>query len=76
MSDSLHTTLPIEYQLQYGTACGNLNGLDSMSQAAGNGLNGVHGVLSQENLFCSIRVNPRPLVIDSLDSLVVGLDRG
>jgi hypothetical protein len=35
MSDTLHTTLPIEYQLQYGTACGNLNGLDAVSQAIG-----------------------------------------
>ena len=26
MSENLHTSLPIEYELQYGTACGYLNG--------------------------------------------------
>ncbi len=74
MSDSLHTTLPIEYQLQYGTPCGNLNGLDSMSETSANGFSSVHSAFAQENCFCSVRINSRPLVIDGLDSLVIGLN--
>jgi hypothetical protein len=74
MSDSLHTTLPIEYQLNYGTACGDLNGLNPMSQTVSDGFVGVHSILPQENFFGPVRINSSPLVIDSLDALMVSLN--
>ena len=76
MSDALHSSLPIEYKLQYGTACGNLNGLDSMSNSVFNSLSGIPSGLAQENLFGTLRINSRPLVVNSLDALVIGLNRG
>lgn len=74
--ENLHTSLPIEYQLKYGTACGYLNGPNLVSNAASNGISGVYGAFPQEELLCEFWINPRPLVVDSLDSLVIGLDRG
>lgn len=59
MSENLHTSLPIEYQLQYGTPCGYLNGPNFVSNSAGNGVSGAYGALPQEVLLCGFWINPR-----------------
>jgi len=75
MSDNLHTSLPIEYELKYGTACGNLDSSNFVSKAACDSLGGIYIALPKEKLLCDFWVNPSTLIIDSLDALLVPLNR-
>ena len=75
MSDNLHSSLPVEYQLQYGTACGNLDISQFVNKAAINGIPGAHGDLSQEEVFRVIRVDACPIVVDGFDALLIGANR-
>ncbi len=75
MSNHLHTSLPIEYQLKYGTACGNLDSANFMSKPLSDSSGGGYVALPEEKLFCDLRINPRPITVDSLDALLVLLYR-
>jgi hypothetical protein len=69
------SSLPIEYQLKYGTACGDVNGSYFVGETALNSLGGTDVTFPQEKLFCGFWINPSPLVVDSLNSLLIGLNR-
>ena len=75
MSNDLHTSLPIEYQLKYGTACGNLDGTNFMSKTPGDSIGGSYVALPKEELLCDLRINPTPITVDGLDALLVFLNR-
>jgi len=70
-----HSSLPIEYQLKYGTACGYFNGPQFVGEATLDGVGGAYGAFPQEKLLCGFWINSSPVVVDSLDSLLVGLNR-
>ena len=74
MSENLHSSLPIEYQLSYGTAKGNFDlaqlvnntslFCDSSSQIA----------FPKEKTLSVIGSDSSPLAVNGLDSLLVSLD--
>jgi hypothetical protein len=47
MSDNLHTSLPIEYQLKYGTAP------NFVGSTASNGVDGIYGTFRKKNCSAS-----------------------
>ena len=75
MLDNLHSSLPIEYQLKYGTACGHVDFAHFVREATGDRVCGPYGGFSQEEFFGVLWTNPSPLVVDGLDSLLVRLNR-
>lgn len=72
---NLHTTLPIECELKYGTARGYAHAANPMGDTAFHGIVGVDRALAQEKLFGDFWINPSPVTIDSLDPLLIGLNR-
>ena len=75
MSENLHTSLPIEYQLKYGTACGYLDRPNLVCQTITDGVVGTYVALPEEKLLCDFWINPRPITIDGLDAFLIGLNR-
>ena len=69
------SSLPIEYQLQYGTACGNLDWSDVVRKATGDRVCGTYVGFPQKEILGVLWTNPRPFTVDSLDSLLIRLDR-
>ena len=74
MLRNLTSSLPIEYELKYGTACGDLDGTDFVSQAFGYGVLSGDVAFPKEKLLCRFWLNPSPLVVNRLDALLVPLD--
>ncbi len=74
MLELSHTSLPIEYQLKYGTACGNLDFSQLVCEAPGDSLGGIYGGLTEKKSFGVIWVNSSPVSVDSFDSLLVRLN--
>ncbi len=72
---NLHTSLPIEYELKYGTARGYVNAADIVCDPALHGISGVHRALSQEKPLGDFWINPSPVTIDCPDLLLIGLNR-
>ncbi len=68
-------SLPVEYQLKYGTAFGNLDFTQFVNNPVTNCFVGIDGCLLQEELLSDFRTNTRTLLVDSLDPLLVGSDR-
>ena len=75
MLRTLHSSLPIEYQLKYGTACGNLDFTHLVGDSASDRVGGVYGGFSQEEFFGILWTNPSPFAVNGLDALLVSLDR-
>jgi len=75
MAENLHSSLPIEYQLNYGTACRDLNVSQFMNKSTINGIAGAEGCLSQEELFRILGIEPGSLLVDRPDALLVGPNR-
>ncbi|HTP45065.1 MAG TPA: hypothetical protein VMJ13_10885, partial [Candidatus Acidoferrum sp.] len=68
-----HSSLPVEYKLKYGTACGHVDFAHFVREATGDRVCGPYGGFSQEEFFGVLWTNPSPLVVDGLDSLLVRL---
>ncbi len=78
MSDTLynlHSSLPIEYKLKYGTACGYLNVSDSVGDTLRDGVGGINGAFTKEKFLCDFWINPSPVTVDCFNPLLVGLNR-
>jgi len=72
MGENVFSSLPVEYQLNYGTARGDLDLLQFVNKSPINGIWGVDGCLSQEELLRLFGIDPRSLLINGRDSLLVG----
>ncbi len=69
------TSLPIEYQLLYGTARGNADVSDFVNNTSVSGVRGANGTFSQEELFGLFRSDPGAITVDSHNPLLVRLNR-
>ena len=76
MLDALNnSSLPIEYELKYGTACGNLDIAQLMSKAASDSICGIYGGFAEKEILGVLWTNSSPLPIDGFDPLLIGLHR-
>ena len=72
---NLHTSLPIEYELKYGTPCGYFDVSNGMGNPPAYGISGIDGAFPQEKLLCDFWINPSPVTIDRFDPFLIGLNR-
>jgi hypothetical protein len=72
--ENLFSSLPIEYQLLYGTACGYLDSSNLVHEAVLDSIGGVYGAFPQEELLRDIWINPSPITIDCLDPFLISLN--
>jgi hypothetical protein len=72
MEGNLHSSLPIEYQLNYGTACGYLDISRFMNKTSINGIRGVDGLLSQEELLRLLGIDSGSILVNRGDPLLIG----
>lgn len=75
MSDPLISSLPIEYELKYGTASGNIDSPHLVSDSPVDCILRADRGFSQEQLLCGLRLYSSPITIDSLNALLVRLNQ-
>ena len=75
ISESSHSSLPIEYQLQYGTACGDLDLSQVVNNAPNFGITSANGCFPEEVLLCGFGSDASPLAVHGHNSGLVGFDR-
>lgn len=74
MSELLHTSLPVEYELRYGTACRNLHVSDFMRQTTADCIGGVYSAFAEEKALSVFPADPCPTVVNVFDAFVIGLN--
>lgn len=75
MDANLHSSLPFEYQLKYGTACGNLDVAQLMNNAAAQGIWSPDSGLSEEIPLRFFWSDARAFSVDIGNSCLISLDR-
>jgi len=75
MPENLHSSLPIEYQLKYGTAIGNANISDFVNQSTSFSVFCGHPSFPQEQFFGVGLLDTSPFLIDVRDPSLVRLNR-
>lgn len=75
MLSDMTSSLPIEYQLEHGTACGNIDDANLVSEPPVHCVFSDNIALPKEHLLCGIWLDASPVTINRLDALLISLDR-
>ncbi len=75
MGDNSHSSLPIEYQLNYGTACGNLDVTQFMNNAPPQCVTSPDSGLPEEKPLRIFWGDSGTFTVDVSNSRLIGLDR-